>query len=401
MAEVKLDNVTKVFPGGMRAVDQVCLTVADGEFLVLVGPSGCGKSTVLRIIAGLEDATEGTVSIDGEVVDDLPPKQRDIAMVFQNYALYPHMSVAENLSFALKLRKMPRRRIAERVEGTARVLGLDELLDRKPKALSGGQRQRVAMGRAIVREPRVFLMDEPLSNLDAKLRVSMRAELTRLHQRYHTSTVYVTHDQVEAMTLGDRIAVLDKGRLQQVGTPDELYFGPANVFVAGFMGSPSMNLTCVNVVPGDPLTLAAGEFRWPVPPSLQARRPGLADYIGRQVIVGLRPDAFTWPVRPGDVSVQVTALAVESLGAEKHVVFAALCNADAGADTSAILDVEGIADVWTAKVPPECPATIGETVTLSVDLDAAYFFDPDTELALPATADEPLRQDDASALAAA
>src|SRR5262245_27816295 len=219
MAEIKLDSVTKVFPGGARAVDALSLTAQDGEFLVLVGPSGCGKSTVLRIIAGLEDATEGVISIDGRVVNDLQPKERDVAMVFQDYALYPHLTVAENLAFGLHLRGVPRAEIARHVHEAAAVLGLTELLDRKPKALSGGQRQRVALGRAIVRSPRAFLMDEPLSNVDAKLRVSMRAELRRLHHRLRTTTVYVTHDQVEAMTLGDRIAVLDRGRLQQVGTP--------------------------------------------------------------------------------------------------------------------------------------------------------------------------------------
>src|SRR5689334_6748028 len=265
MAEVKLDDVSKVFPGGTVAVDHLSLTVTDGEFLVLVGPSGCGKSTVLRIVAGLEDATDGTVSIAGEVVNNLAPKERDIAMVFQNYALYPYMTVDENLSFSLKLRRVPKDAAKQRVQETAQVLGLTDYLARKPKALSGGQRQRVAMGRAIVREPRVFLMDEPLSNLDAKLRVSMRAELTRLHQRYRTTTIYVTHDQVEAMTLGDRIAVLDKGRLQQVGTSEELYFRPANVFVAGFMGSPSMNMTDAEVSDDGGLTVVVDGNHWPVP----------------------------------------------------------------------------------------------------------------------------------------
>ena len=238
MAQVVLRDLTKVFKGGVVAADHIDLTVNDGEFVVLVGPSGCGKSTVLRMVAGLEDITSGTVAIDGRVVNDVSPHDRDIAMVFQNYALYPHMTVAENIGFTLRLHHVKRDDALQRVEHTAQVLGLESLLDRKPAALSGGQRQRVAMGRSLVRQPSVLLMDEPLSNLDAKLRVSMRGELIRLHQQYRTTTIYVTHDQVEAMTLGDRIAVLDRGRLQQVGTPDELYRRPCNVFVAGFIGSP-------------------------------------------------------------------------------------------------------------------------------------------------------------------
>ena len=257
MANVRLDKVTKVFPGGAVALEDVDLTVRDGEFLVLVGPSGCGKSTVLRVIAGLEEATSGTVSIDGEVVDDVPPKMRDVAMVFQNYALYPHMSVRDNLGFGCACGTFPRQR-AQRVRDAAQMLGIEELLDRKPKALSGGQRQRVATGRAIVRDPRILLMDEPLSNLDAQLRVSMRAELSRLHAEIRTTTVYVTHDQVEAMTFGDRIAVLDAGRLQQIGTPHELYHRPANTFVAGFIGSPAMNLAEVEVRGGRHLRCASG-----------------------------------------------------------------------------------------------------------------------------------------------
>src|SRR5689334_16728894 len=247
MSVVRLEHLTKTFPGGTTAVDDLSLTIADGEFLVLVGPSGCGKSTVLRMIAGLEDVSRGDVFIDDEQVTDWAPKARDIAMVFQNYALYPHMTVRQNMGFALKLRHVEKGEANEKVDETANLLGLSALIDRKPAALSGGQRQRVAMGRAMVRQPRVFLLDEPLSNLDAKLRVSMRAELARLHQRYRITTVYVTHDQVEAMTLGDRIAVIDKGRLQQIGTPEELYRAPANRFVAGFMGSPSMNFATVEL----------------------------------------------------------------------------------------------------------------------------------------------------------
>ena len=372
MAEVKLDSVTKVFPGGARAVDALSLTVHDGEFLVLVGPSGCGKSTVLRIIAGLEDATEGVVSIDGKVVSDLRPKERDVAMVFQNYALYPHLTVAENLGFALRLRGVARDEITRQVDGTAEMLGLGDLLDRKPKALSGGQRQRVAMGRAIVRRPRVFLMDEPLSNLDAKLRVSMRAELSRLHRRFGTTTIYVTHDQVEAMTLGDRIAVLDKGRLQQVGTPEDLYFRPRNVFVASFMGSPAINLVEVAVRP-DPAAVRVGQDTWPLPPAQAAR---LGDR--GSVVLGLRPDAFRWPA-PADLpAVTVTALGVESLGDERHILFQAL-----GPVPGALSTVDAPEALWTAKVGADCRLTVNERITLGVDLEQAYFFDPATGLAVP------------------
>src|SRR6476469_850002 len=250
VAEIVLDNLSKVFSGGVVAVDGVSLTIGSGEFLVLVGPSGCGKSTLLRMIAGLEEVTGGTISIGERDVTDLPPRARDIAMVFQSYALYPHMTVRQNLGYGLKVRKTPRREIGERVTRAAELLGLDELLDRKPAALSGGQRQRVAMGRAIVRAPKAFLMDEPLSNLDAKLRVSMRAQLAALHSRLATTTIYVTHDQIEAMTLGQRVAVMRDGRIQQVDTPQELYARPANLFVAAFIGSPAMNLVEADLAGG-------------------------------------------------------------------------------------------------------------------------------------------------------
>jgi len=378
MAEVSFDNVTKVFPGGMVAVDHLTLKVRDGEFLVLVGPSGCGKSTVLRILAGLEEATEGSVSIDGEVVDDLPPRARDLAMVFQNYALYPHMTVADNLAFALKLRKMPRPEIREQVGATAGVLGLGDLLDRRPKALSGGQRQRVAMGRALVRHPRVFLMDEPLSNLDAKLRVSMRAELSRLHRQLGTTTIYVTHDQVEAMTLGDRIAVLDRGRLQQVGTPDELYFMPANLFVAGFLGSPAMNLAHAQVHT-DPPAIAVTADPWPLA-GAQARR--LRGRVGQDVVIGLRPDGFGWPARAGEPEITVTAVGVESLGDERHVLFDALGRPPGGGTAPA----DAPRELWTAKVDARCPVRIGDRITLGVHVDEAYLFDPASGLALPVEA---------------
>jgi multiple sugar transport system ATP-binding protein len=386
MAEVRLDGITKIFPGHAVAVDGLSLTVHDGEFMVLVGPSGCGKSTVLRIIAGLEDATDGSVAIGGEAVDDLPPKSRDVAMVFQNYALYPHMTVAENLGFAMKLRHVPREQVRDNVATTADVLGLTDLLERKPRALSGGQRQRVAMGRALVRRPRVFLMDEPLSNLDAKLRVSMRAELSRLHREYRTTTIYVTHDQVEAMTLGDRIAVLDHGRLQQVGTPDELYFRPANLFVAVFLGSPAMNLARAEVKV-DPPTLAVAAEVWPLPAAPADR---VTAHGSRRVVVGLRPDAFSWPAEPGEPALTVTAIGVESLGDERHVLFPAVGQSAAavaaGVEAS---DGEPAEDLWTAKVSARCPVAIGERIVLGVKLDDVYLFDPDTGLALPHTGTEP------------
>src|SRR5712671_5187132 len=278
MAQIIMDHVEKAYPGGVKAVDDLSLDVKDGEFMVFVGPSGCGKSTALRSIAGLEEISSGTVSIGDRVVNDLPPKDRDIAMVFQNYALYPHMTVEQNLAFGLQLRKTPKEEIKRRVDEAAKMLGLDPYLKRKPGALSGGQRQRVAMGRAIVREPQAFLMDEPLSNLDAMLRVSMRSELARMHDRLSTTTVYVTHDQVEAMTLGNRVAVLRDGVLQQLDTPQELYHHPLNVFVAAFIGSPAMNLVEAHVERG---IAHAGELPIPLPTELQG-----AD--GREIVLGMR-----------------------------------------------------------------------------------------------------------------
>ncbi|MET7401978.1 ATP-binding cassette domain-containing protein [Dactylosporangium sp. NPDC005572] len=387
MAGVALNHLSKVFPGGAVAVDDVTLDVTDGEFLVLVGPSGCGKSTILRIVAGLEEETGGTVSIGGAVVSGMPPKQRDIAMVFQNYALYPHMDVTGNLAFALRLRKVPRDRRDELVLDTARMLEIDDLLDRKPKALSGGQRQRVAMGRAIVRHPRVFLMDEPLSNLDAKLRVSMRAELRRLHDQQGITTIYVTHDQVEAMTLGDRIAVVDHGRLQQVGTPRELYREPANVFVAGFIGSPGMNLAVARVVRGDPPVLVVGDCRWPLP-AAQLRRHATLAVPPADVVVGLRPDALRWPAPPGAATLEAVVTGVETLGHESHVLFAAP-GGEAAPREPAGDDAADLVPVWTATVRGPNTVRPGDTVAFGVDLDAAYFFDPVSELALPVTAGDP------------
>jgi multiple sugar transport system ATP-binding protein len=382
MAEVVLQRLTKIFSGGAVALENVNLTIEDGEFMVLVGPSGCGKSTLLRIVAGLEDATSGTVMIDGEVVDDLPPKDRDIAMVFQNYALYPHMTVAENMGFSLRIHRVAKDVARQRVAETAAVLGLDPLMGRKPKALSGGQRQRVAMGRAIVRQPKVFLMDEPLSNLDAKLRVAMRGELTRLHQRYGTTTIYVTHDQVEAMTLGDRIAVLNEGRLQQVGTSEELYRTPCNVFVAGFIGSPAMNLARGRIErTPDGLAVVLGDFHWTLPAPTVAR-PGIARYAGKPVLVGLRPNALrlAGPADLGTPRVIVPTVAVESLGNEKNVLFLppfevpdvtgqlTAAAANTGIDTE-------LTTMWTATVEASADVVAGGKVALEFDLGDAYYFD--------------------------
>ncbi|MGW5670337.1 ABC transporter ATP-binding protein [Micromonospora sp. NPDC003776] len=372
MATVDLNQVTKEFPGGVRVLDQVSLHVDEGEFLVLVGPSGCGKSTLLRIVAGLEDATGGTVLIDGESVDGVPPKERDVAMVFQNYALYPHMSVRENLAFSLRLRHLPAHLRDLRVRESAQLLGIEELLDRKPKALSGGQRQRVATGRAIVRQPRILLMDEPLSNLDAQLRVTMRAELRRLHLEHHTTTIYVTHDQVEAMTLGDRIAVLADGRVQQVGTPHELYHRPVNAFVAGFIGSPSMNLTEVRVTDTDPPTLDVDGQRWPAPAG-----PALA---AGPVLLGVRPDAFSWPPAATAARLETTVVAVEFLGNASLVFFPPPGRPwrPAGSDAGAT--------AWVARLDGRTAPRVGERLALGVDVESAYLFTVDDGRAIPAEA---------------
>jgi multiple sugar transport system ATP-binding protein len=378
VAEIVLDNISKVFAGEVRAVDDVSLTIGSGEFLVLVGPSGCGKSTLLRMIAGLEQVTEGTISIGEREVTDLPPRARDVAMVFQSYALYPHMTVRQNLGYGLKVRRTPKRVIAERVASAAELLGLDQLLDRRPAALSGGQRQRVAMGRAIVREPAAFLMDEPLSNLDAKLRVSMRAQLAALHARLATTTIYVTHDQIEAMTLGQRVAVMREGRIQQVDTPQELYQRPANLFVAAFIGSPAMNLVEADVARGE---VRFGGYAIPLPAS------GLPP-DGR-VIAGLRPEAFedsafADPSLPRiDVQVEV----VEELGADTHVIFAVAAPRvdvsevrEAAGDEDSLATLEG--SLFTARVDPGTAARQGAPLRLAVDPSRLHYFDPETGLRL-------------------
>jgi multiple sugar transport system ATP-binding protein len=379
VAEIVLDNVSKVFSGGVVAVDGVSLTIGSGEFLVLVGPSGCGKSTLLRMIAGLEDVTEGTISIGERDVTELPPRARDIAMVFQSYALYPHMTVRQNLGYGLKVRKTPKHEIAERVSRAAELLGLADLLDRRPAALSGGQRQRVAMGRAIVREPKAFLMDEPLSNLDAKLRVSMRAQLAALHGRLTTTTIYVTHDQIEAMTLGERVAVMRDGRIQQVDTPQELYASPANLFVGAFIGSPAMNLVEAEAGDGQ---LRFGGYTIP----LQASP---APPTGR-VIAGIRPEAFEDGAF-ADASlprIDVTVEVVEELGAETHVLFSVAAprvevsevRAAAGEDDPVFATVEG--SLFTARVDPGTAARPGAPLRLAVDPTRVHYFDPGTGLRL-------------------
>jgi multiple sugar transport system ATP-binding protein len=374
---VVLENVTKIYGKDIAAVADVSLEIADGEFMVLVGPSGCGKSTLLRTIAGLEQVSAGRVFIDGTDVTDTPPRDRDIAMVFQNYALYPHMTVRENLGFGLKLRKVTKSERGRRVLEVARTLGLEELIDRKPADLSGGQRQRVAMGRAMVREPKVFLMDEPLSNLDAKLRVTMRGELARLHERLGVTTIYVTHDQVEAMTLGQRVAVLRDGVLQQVDTPQRLFNEPANLFVAAFMGSPSMNLVEAEVADG---TLSFGGHRLPLPPdvSLPASR----------VILGIRPTDFRHgrDAEPSQPRMRVRATIVEELGAESHVLFpidaprvtadAVRAAADRSEDEGLLADDERT--LFTARIDGYDPVAPGSELELAVDTTRLHFFDPET-----------------------
>jgi multiple sugar transport system ATP-binding protein len=346
VAEIAIRGATKTYDGGVLAVDAIDLDVADGELLVLVGPSGCGKSTMLRMVAGLEDITSGTVHIGGRDVTELAPKDRDVAMVFQSYALYPHMTVRKNIGYPLRLAKVAKPELERRVAEVARLLQLDEVLDRRPSQLSGGQRQRVAMGRALVREPQAFLMDEPLSNLDAKLRVEMRAEIARLQRTLEVTTLYVTHDQVEAMTMGTRVAVLDKGRLQQVDTPQRIYDAPRNLFVATFMGSPAMNLLPGTLVRDgdDGLVLDLGAQRLPVDAALRAAHPGLASLVGQRVIVGVRPEAFDdaslAPDVPGDRVLEATVDLVESLGNEL-MVHVALTGITGGRGAQSPLPVDG------------------------------------------------------------
>jgi multiple sugar transport system ATP-binding protein len=387
MAQIELEHVTKDFAGGVRAVDDVSLEIGDGEFMVLVGPSGCGKSTLLRAIAGLEEVSSGRISIGGRDVTDLQPRARDVAMVFQTYALYPHMSVRQNLAYGLKVRRTAKSEIERRVNEVAKLLGLDALLDRRPAQLSGGQRQRVAMGRAIVREPKAFLMDEPLSNLDAKLRVGMRASLAQLHARLGVTTVYVTHDQVEAMTLGQRVAVLRDGRILQVDEPQRLYQAPRDLFVAAFIGSPTMNLVGATV---DGEEIVFGQLRVPL---RRSDRPSQA-----RVVLGLRPESFEdQDFASGDLPVlDVQVEVVEEVGSDTFVFFqvdAPRVSAEAmGAEDDDRLIAEERA-VFAARVDPRTRARAGQPLRLAVDPQRFHFFDPQTGaslLAAPAPAPVPV-----------
>ena len=366
MASVSLKHIFKRYPGGVTAVSDLCLEIKDKEFIILVGPSGCGKSTTLRMIAGLEEITEGELYIGDRIVNDVKPKDRDIAMVFQNYALYPHMTVFENMAFGLKLRKTPKDEIKRRVEEAARILDIAHLLDRRPKALSGGQRQRVALGRAIVREPKVFLLDEPLSNLDAKLRAAMRTELTKLHKKLETTFIYVTHDQVEAMTMASRIVVMKDGLIQQVDTPQNLYDLPCNVFVAGFIGTPQMNFIESTISKeGNDLYVSFAGVKFKLPTE-KAENPDLLEYVGKKVIMGVRPEAIhdepmylsTLADWTADAMVDVTEL----MGAEIYLYLSM------GEETNLI-----------ARVSSRSKAKSGDTVKVAFDISHAHFFDKDTE----------------------
>jgi multiple sugar transport system ATP-binding protein len=393
MSRIVLDRISKLFGDDVVAVDDVSLEIPDGEFMVLVGPSGCGKSTILRMIAGLEDVTAGEITIGDRQVTDLEPKARDIAMVFQSYALYPHMTVEQNLAFGLKLRKTPKAELKQRVFDAAKILGLLPLLERRPAELSGGQRQRVAMGRAMVREPQAFLMDEPLSNLDAKLRVQMRGQLMLLHERLKTTTVYVTHDQVEAMTLGERVAVLRDGVLQQVDTPQELYRHPTNLFVAAFIGSPPMNLVEARVRAG---RLEFGGWDLPSGDGVD-----LSSYEGKNVILGVRPsdmeDANVW--RDDSLpTIDVTAEVTEELGSEVNVLFAVdeppvtaeeirAATVEDG-DDELLLGTEAAKCIFCASVDARTTVKPGGSITLSLDRSRFHYFDPSTGRAVDATRTE-------------
>ena len=400
MAQIELENVGKVYPDGTRAVSSLDLAITDGEFMVFVGPSGCGKTTALRMVAGLEDISEGLIKIGDRVVNNMPSKDRDVAMVFQNYALYPHLTVFENMAFGLRLRKAPKQEIEKRVTEAARVLGLEEFLSRKPKALSGGQRQRVAMGRAIVRQPQAFLMDEPLSNLDAKLRVQMRAEIARLQRDLKVTTIYVTHDQTEAMTMGDRVAVIRKGNLQQVEAPQNLYDHPVNLFVAGFIGSPAMNMVEAELSGNDGALFADfGGFRLRVDDSVVSARSGLKGYVGRRVVLGIRPedmeDSSLMSGAPQDRRISATVDLREALGSQVLVHFTVAAPmvltedtkelaVDVGADRLAELEEKAklATSQFVAQLDPKTRVREGDQLELVVDTSRLHFFDPDSGLAI-------------------
>ena len=398
MADVQFKDVDKVYDNGVQAVFSLSLQIQDGEFLVLVGPSGCGKTTALRMVAGLEEISDGTISIGDRVVNDLTPRERDIAMVFQNYALYPHLSVGDNIAFGLRLRKTPKKTVDERVQWAARMLGLTQYLDRRPKELSGGQRQRVAMGRAIVRQPQVFLMDEPLSNLDAKLRVQMRAEIAGLQRDLGVTTVYVTHDQVEAMTMGDKVAVMRKGELQQVADPQTLYDRPVNLFVGGFIGSPSMNVIEATLEARNGGYVArVGKQAIAIGSDELAARPGLAEYAGKEVVLGIRPedleDAALATSAPADQRLEGTTQLTEALGSEIMVHFSIAARHAVTDDVRELAEdvgddrgVEEHADADTATLVGRFGARSrvrpGQPIEVAVDTRSLHFFDPQTGLGI-------------------
>jgi multiple sugar transport system ATP-binding protein len=379
MSRIVLDAVSKQFPGGTTAVKSLDLDVSDGELLVLVGPSGCGKTTALRMVAGLEEVSSGTIYIDDRPVNDMEPRHRDIAMVFQGYALYPHLSVYDNMAFSLKYRRaVPKAEVKKRVSEAARILELEQLLDRKPRQLSGGQRQRVAMGRAIVRQPRAFLMDEPLSNLDAKLRVQMRAEIAQLQRSLGTTTIYVTHDQTEAMTLGSRVAVLNQGVLQQIASPQEMYRSPANLFVAGFIGSPPMNLIDARLERGpDGPQVVFGGHRLGIPAQVTADRPGLERYLGREIVLGIRPEHLSdAALRPDADAASVLELPVrlrEELGSDVQIHCG--IGAIAHQTDEAAPEVTSLATL-IARMDPQTTLAEGENARVHVDTTKLHFFDP-------------------------